>query len=233
MGGMDFDQQAFNDFILENGIVGFFEEPITLKSGRLSHFYVNWRNVTEDVFLIDRLADFIISFVRSKGLKADCFFGVPEGATKTGIIVQYKWAKMSENFGKGSHVLPMGRGKVKQHGMPKDRFFVGAPKGRVVVIEDVTTTGSSLIEWVSKLTELDAVDRVTAIALTNRMERRDDGKSVAEVLAEMNVQYHAMSNAVELLPLAFQRWKSEKKEEVGRKVEEYFKTYGLEELKLL
>lgn len=228
-----FDQEAFNEFILENGIIGFFEEPIRLKSGRLSHFYVNWRNVTEDVYMIDRLADFIISFVKSKGIDVDCFFGVPEGATKTGIIVQYKWAKMDENFGKGSHVLPMGRGKVKSHGVPKDRFFVGAPRGRVTVIEDVTTTGSSLIEWVEKLKELKSVENVVAIALTNRMEKRDDGRSVAEVLTEMDVEYYAMSNAIELLPFAFERWESEKREEVGRKVEEYFEKYGVEKLKLM
>jgi len=47
-----FNQEKFNQFILENKVVGFFEEPITLKSGRLSHWYVNWRNVAEDVFFI-------------------------------------------------------------------------------------------------------------------------------------------------------------------------------------
>ncbi len=230
---MSFDKDAFNSFILENNVIGFFEEPITLKSGRLSHFYVNWRNVTNDVYLIDKLADFIIAFVRDMGWSVDCFFGVPEGATKTGIITQYKWAKMSKNFGKGSHILPMGRGKVKAHGMPKDRFFVGAPAGNVVIIEDVTTTGSSLIECVQNLKQLEGVNIVAALALTNRMEKRDDGKSVEESLGDMGVKYFAMSDAIELLPLAFERWESEKKEEVGRKVEEYFERYGVERIDLI
>ena len=230
---MSFSQAEFNRFVIDNDVIGFFEEPITLKSGRLSHFYVNWRNVTNDVFLMDKLADFIIEFAKDKGWKVNCFFGVPEGATKTGIITQYKWAKRNANFGKGSHILPMGRGKTKAHGMPKDRFFVGAPSGNVVVIEDVTTTGSSLIEWVQNLINLDGVNVIAALALTNRMEKRDDGKTVKGVLEDMGVPFYAMSTAIELLPLAFQKWDSPKKEEVGKKVEQYFETYGVERLKLL
>ncbi len=230
---MVFNREEFNRFILENDVIGFFEEPITLKSGRISHFYVNWRNVTNDVYLIDKLADFIIQFVRDKGWNVDCFFGVPEGATKTGVIVQYKWARMSPDFGKGSHMLCMGRGKSKSHGMLKDRFFVGAPSGNVVVIEDVTTTGSSLIEWVHNLIQLEDVNVVAALALTNRMERRDDGKTVEQILDEMNIPFFGLSLATELLPLAFRRWESRKKGEVKRAVERYFEEYGIDSLKLL
>jgi hypothetical protein len=32
---MAFDQEGFNNFVLDNGVVGFFEDPITLKSGRM------------------------------------------------------------------------------------------------------------------------------------------------------------------------------------------------------
>ena len=146
-----FNQQKFNQFILENNVIGFFEEPITLKSGRLSFWYVNWRNVAQDVFLLDKLTDLVINFVEDLNLKPDCFYGVPEGATKLGILTQYKWAKKSSNFGLASHILPMGRGKPKDHGDLKDRFFVGMPRGETVILEDVTTTGSSLLETIEKL----------------------------------------------------------------------------------
>jgi orotate phosphoribosyltransferase-like protein len=36
---------------------------------------------------------------------------------------------------------------------PKDKFFVGVPKGKTIVIEDVTTTGGSLIETLNGLKE--------------------------------------------------------------------------------
>ena len=224
-----FNQEKFNQFILENKVVGFFEEPITLKSGRLSHWYVNWRNVAEDVFLSDKLSDYVMAFVEDSGLQPDCFYGVPEGATKLGIITQYKWAKNSPNYDLGSHILPMGRGKPKDHGEPKDRFFLGQPKGKTVILEDVTTTGSSLLETIDNLTQA-KIQIIAAIGLTNRMELRDDGKSVKEAVEAKGVPYLQMSNALKLLPLAYEKLKPG--EEIAKKVEEEFQEYGVEKLKL-
>ena len=225
-----FNQQKFNQFILENKIVGFFEELVTLKSGRPSPWYANWRNAAEDPFLIDQLTDYILEFVEDSGLEPDCFYGVPEGATKIGVIAQYKWAINSPNYGPGSHVLAMGRGKPKDHGEPKDRFFVGQPKGKVIILEDATTTGSSLLETIDNLTEAKC-QVIAAVVLTNRMELRDDGKSVKEAVEAKGVPYLQMSNAFELLPLAYQEFNPS--QEVAKKTEEYFQKYGIEKLKLL
>lgn len=223
-----FDQEKFNQFILENKVVGFFKEPITLKSGRQSFWYVNWRNVAEDPFLLDQLTDYVIDFIEDLGLKPDCLYGVPEGATKLGVISQYKWAKKSPNYGPGSHILAMGRGKPKDHGEPKDRFFIGQPKGKVVILEDVTTTGSSLLETIDNLKQTE-VQIIAAISLTNRMELRDDGKSVKEAVEEKGVPYFQMSNALELLPLVYQKIKPD--QEIAKRVEEEFQEYGVEKLK--
>lgn len=226
---MAFDKQSFLDFIIENDVVGFFERPVTLKSGRQSYWYVNWRTITEDVFLSERLADYILAFAKSKNLEPDTFFGVPEGATKIGILTQYKHAKQKKDFGKGRYVLAMGRGKPKEHGEPKDRYFLGVPKGRTVVIEDVTTTGGSLMQTIEKLREA-KVDVIAAIGLTNRMERRDDGKSVEEALREQGVNYHAISEATELVPLAAK--KKNLPADIKNKVIEYFRQYGIKEVVL-
>jgi len=226
---MKFDKRAFLEFIIENGVVGFFEQPIKLKSGRISNWYVNWRTVTEDVFLSDKLADYIIAFAKTTGLEADTFFGVPEGATKIGILTQYKHAKQKKDFERGRYALAMGRGKAKEHGEPKDRYFLGMPKGRTIVIEDVTTTGGSLIETIQKLREAN-VDVAAAIGLTNRMERRDDGKTVEGALGELGVKYYAMSEATELLPLAAK--KKNPPQKIKDSVMEYFKQYGIREVVL-
>ncbi len=218
-----FSQEEFNEFILKNNIIGFFNEPVTLKSGRKSNWYVNWRKATDDVFLLERLADYIIEFTEDLGLEPDCFYGVPEGATKTGIITQYKWAKRSPDYGPGSHSLPMGRGKSKEYGLPENRHFIGKPKGKTIVIEDVTTTGGSLIETIDKLNGAD-VDVIAAFGLTNRMELRDDGLSVREAVEAKGVPYYAMSDALSLLPIAYRR--------LGDAIEEEFERYGVEKLKL-
>lgn len=234
----NFNQEEFNKFIVENGVYGFFEEPITLKSGRESHFYANWRNVVEDVYLTDKLADFVIDFAQdflplSEGeIKRGCdtFYGVPEGATKLGVITQYKWAMQSPEYSQGSHTLGMGRAKPKDHGEAKDKYFVGMPKGRVVVLEDVTTTGGSMLNTLDSLKEA-GVNVVAVISLTNRMEKRDDGLSVEEAVKQKGVKFYSMSSALEMLPMVYE--KLQPGEEIGRKVEEYYDRYGVEKLRII
>jgi len=226
---MKFDQKNFYDFVIENDVVGFWEKPIKLKSGRESNWYVNWRSVFEDAFLIDQLSDFVLSFLEKEKISFDCCYGIPEGATKLSIIVQFKFAKKSKYFSRGSHILPMGRAKPKEHGELKDKFFVGMPKGDVVVLEDVTTTGVSLLETIDSLKKV-GVNIVCAIGLTNRMELRDDGKSVEEAIAEKRIKYYALSDATVLLPKVVK--KNKPGSEIIDSVEKEFEKYGVERLKL-
>jgi len=226
---MAFDQAKFNTFIEENGVYGFFKDPITLKSGRKSHFYANWRNVVEDTYLTDKLADFLLKFAVSNNMEVDTFYGVPEGATKLGVISQYKYAKSQPNFSKGSHVLSMGRAVPKDHGAPKDKFFVGAPKGKVVVIEDVTTTGGSLINTLDGLKEA-GVNVTGVISLTNRMEKRDDGLSVKEAIEKKGAKFYMMSSALEMLPIMYK--KLSPGNEIGEAIVKEFKEFGTKEINL-
>ena len=216
----------FYKFIIDNNVIGIFKEPIKLKSNRLSPFYINWRNIAEDVFLIDILADFVISFVRYLNLQPDCFYGVPEGATKIGIITQYKWARMQKNFKLGAYKLSMGRGKPKDHGDPKDMYFLGIPKGKTLIVEDVTTTGESLVESIEKLNTFN-IEIIGTLGLTNRNEIRDDGKSVEEIVQERGIKYYTMSNAVDLLS------NLKMNKEVSRKIEDYYNKYGSIQFKSL
>ena len=216
-------KEDFYNFIIENNVIGFFKEPIRLKSGRLSNWYVNWRNVAADVYLIDKLTDFLLLYIDFLNLKPDCFYGVPEGASKLGIITQFKWAKKQNKYNPGKYTLTMGRGKQKQHGDPKDKFFLGIPIGNVIVLEDTTTTGGSLVNTIRTLKEL-KINIIATIGLTNRNELRDDGKSVDEIILEEGVEYYAMSNALELLP------KLKPDNQIKNEILEYFKKYGTREI---
>jgi len=224
-----FNQNKFNKFVLENNVVGFFDQPITLKSGRQSNWYVNWRTVVEDVFLSDKLSNYIIQFTESLGLAPDTFYGVPEGATKMGILTQYKWAKKSPNYDKGSHVLAMGRAKPKDHGAPKDKFFVGMPKGKTIILDDVTTTGMSLIETIKGLKEA-GVEIIAAFGLTNRMEKRDDGASVKEAIKTLGVDYYELSKATEILPKVCKI--KQPSDAIKESIMKEFKEVGIEKVKL-
>ena len=236
---MNFSASDFNSFIVENNVIGFFEKPITLKSGRISNWYVNWRTVAEDAFLTEQLVKFVLAFteqqINSKIIeRPDCFYGVPEGATKLGILSQYLWAKSSPNYAKGSHIIPMGRAKPKEHGAPKDKYYVGAPRGKTIVLEDVTTTGGSLIDTIDKLIEA-GVDVIAAYGLTHRMELRDDRTPVATEIAKRKsasgpVKYLPLSNALELLPLIIA--KQQPSSELQQSIIREFSEVGEKELRL-
>ena len=226
-----FDKQAFIDFMLDNGVVGFFDKPVTLKSGRRSNWYVNWRTVAGDSFLIDRLSDFLIDFVRDRGWNPDTFYGVPEGATKLGIVTTMKWAKASPDFAPGRYRLPMGRGRPKEHGDPRDRSFLTPPRGKVIVVEDVTTTGGSLMAALDSLSDTTDAQVVVAVGLTSRMELRDDGESVAAAVAGRGSKYFALCTAEEFLPEAVKRFTPGGA--IARQIEEGFAEYGEKPLKLI
>jgi len=250
-----FNRDEFYEFILSNKVIGFYTEPIRLKSGRISPWYVNWRIITNDTYLIDKLTDYIISFAKSMDLYPKCFYGVPEGATKIAIILQYKWAKQQPDFAPREYPLPMGRGKPKAHGTPQDRYFIGMPKGETVIIEDVTTTGSSLLKILCELKALD-IDVVGVISLTNREEltpipRVDDESVVCEysklyeelvgssyeyptkiekIMKKLGIKYYSLSTATILLPEACIRFKPSN--EILKSVKEYFEKYSDIEVKL-
>ena len=226
---MSFNQSEFNHFILTHHVIGFFDSPMTLKSGRQSNWYVNWRTVTNDAYLLDHLTDFILDFSQHLNLIPDTFYGVPEGASKLGVLAQHKWAKSSESYKTGSHTISMGRSAPKKHGDPKDRYFIGAPQGQTLIIEDVTTTGGSLITTIESL-HAHNISILGAIGLTNRMEKRDDGLSVEDALSSLNVPYYAMSQATDILPKLLQS--NEVSADIQVAVENEFKEFGVEALNL-
>ena len=224
----EFNQEEYNKFLIENNVIGFFEEPVTLKSGRISNWYANCRYLLDKVGVIDKITDFVLAFSDDKGISADYFYGVPEGATKLAVILNYKKGKLDNNE---NQALVIGRGKPKEHGDPKDKYFIGPVKERdkVIVMEDVTTTGGSLLDTIKHLQESN-IEIVAAIGLVNRMEKRDDGKSVEKVINELNVSYFALGNSIDLLPMA--RDISKPSDSVLGEVEKYFDQYGIEPLKL-
>ena len=176
------------------------------------------------------MANYVIAFAKDNGLEVDTFYGVPEGATKLGVVSQYLFAKQKEDYAKGSAVLAMGRAKPKDHGAAKDKFFVGMPQGKTIVLEDVTTTGGSLITTLQSLKEA-GVEVSGVISLTNRMEKRDDGTSVKEAIESMGIKFYNMSSAIDLLPIMYETLSPG--EEVGVEIEKEFDEFGVEKIKLI
>ena len=221
-----FNEERFSRFILEQNVIGF-GKPKRLSSGKTSHWYVNWRRITDDAFLTEKLIDFIIDLVCDLDFKPSSFYGVPEGATKLGALTTFEWAKRSPNYGIGSHVLSMGRKEPKRHGDEPDRYFIGIPRGKTIVLEDVTTTGESLLKKGLSYVKDHASNAqlIATLTLTTRMTPLQKDEFSTKVLEDYGIQAYAMSDALQLLPEAYQRQKPG--EHIGALVEEELAQEGV------
>ena len=225
---MAFDQSALNRFIIDNDVVGFFPEGRKLKSGRLSYWYANCRNLGATAGRIDRTATFLVEFLQARAIDCDYVYGVPAGVTGLATVVNYKRGMA----GNPDHPVVIGREKPKQHGDPRDRYFIGPVNrgDRVAVLEDVTTTGGSMLDALDTLGEA-GVEVVAVVSIVDRMEIRDDGRSVSECVRQKGSTYHSMTDAGQLIPLAVERHRPDR--ELLLRFQQAYNQYAIEKIALV
>jgi len=229
--GHKFDQKEFNDYIVDRSIIGFPENPIRLSSGRMSPYYIDWKFIMGDAYSMKNLVTYVTSFAKSKDLGPRGFIGVKEGGSPLGLSATAAWAEAQDDYSKSRYPLIMERGTPKEgHGDPKYKNFVGGnPRGDYVIIEDVTTTGDSAMKQINSVKEAGG-NVLALISLTDRLERRDDGRSTEDFFKENGIKYYPMSNSFDLIQKAY---KNRQDGPVFKdRVEEYFNTYGVRKLNL-
>ena len=156
----------------EEGII--VKGDIVLKSGEKSDYYCNFRKLLTNPDLMDTMANSIIEIIRNRNLEFDAICGVLTGAVPIASIVSNKL--------KCKQILV--RDKVKDYGM-KNLIDGDLEEGStVLVIEDVITTGGSVLEVVNKL--MNAKYKVeTIVCLLDRGSK--NRKSVpCEVISVVN-----------------------------------------------
>ena len=162
---------------------------ITLASGRKSDFYFNLKPTMCDPEGAALLAELTYEALKDDGL--DYVGGLEMGAVPlAGAIAQLSWIK--------GHPIAafFVRKKPKEHGA---RLAVeGLAKGeslqgkRIVIVEDVTTTGGSALKAVEAVR-----DAGGHIALVFTMVDRDEG--AAETFAEAGIPFRSLYKAGEFL----------------------------------
>ncbi|MFC4296667.1 orotate phosphoribosyltransferase [Castellaniella hirudinis] len=157
--------QAFVRFALEQGVLRFGE--FKTKSGRLSPYFFN-AGLFNDGACVGRLGQFYAQALADSGLDFDMLFGpaykgIPL-ATTTAIA-------LSNHPARADRPVPFAfnRKEAKDHG--EGGTLVGAPlQGRVVIIDDVITAGTSVRESVALIRAAGAQPAAVLIAM-DRMER--------------------------------------------------------------
>ncbi len=161
-------KEEFIKFMADSGVLTFGE--FTLKSGRKAPYFINTGNYKTGAQLA-RLGEFYAQCIEENGVEADVFFG----PAYKGIPLSVSAAVAYYNkFGKDVAYC-FDRKEVKDHG--EGGMFVGrklADGDKVVIIEDVMTSGKALREVMPKLTGAADV-KVTGMVITvDRMEKALD-----------------------------------------------------------
>ena len=110
-----FNKEEFDQFILENKVVGIKVEPFKLKSGRLSYWYANCRVLSDTYSLLNKTSQFIVERIKELDLDFDYIYGTPDGATKLGMMVNILLGKDNQDL-----KMVVGRKQPKEYGDPKD-----------------------------------------------------------------------------------------------------------------
>jgi len=162
---------------------------ITLASGRKSDFYFNLKPTMLDPEGAALLAELTFESIKEDNL--DYIGGLEMGAVPlAGAIAQLSWIKV--------HPIPafFVRKKPKEHGA---RLAIeGLAKGetlsgkRVVIVEDVTTTGGSALKAVEAVREAGA-----EVAFVLTMVDREEGAT--EAFAQAGLPFRSLYRASEFL----------------------------------
>ncbi len=172
-------QREFIDFMMEAGVLTFGD--FVTKSGRNTPFFINTGNYRTGSQL-ERLGLFYAKAIKEAyGLDFDVLFGpaykgIPLSVcTSTALYRKY-----------GANVrYCSNRKEAKDHG--DKGVLLGGPvndKDKVVIIEDVTTAGTSIRETVPILKARANVEITGLIISVDRMERGTGDKSALDEISE-------------------------------------------------
>lgn len=211
----------FIKFMVDSGVLTFGE--FTLKSGRLSPYFMNSGNYKTGAQLA-RLGEFYAECIHDNGIEFDTLFGpaykgIPLAVStavalysKFGIDVNYCFdRKEAKDHGEGGLIV----GKQLTDGE------------RVVIIEDVMTSGKALREVMPKLKAEANVIPTAMVIQADRMEKglNSDKSAVQEVSGEFGIKIYSIVNMNDIIEAIEQEVVPGK--EYLEKMIEYRKVYGV------
>jgi orotate phosphoribosyltransferase len=170
-------RQEFIAFSVETGVLKFGE--FTTKAGRLSPYFFN-AGLFHDGATLGQLAQFYAQTLLDSGVEFDMLFGPAyKGitlASATAVALAAKGRNTSYAYN---------RKEAKDHG--EGGTIVGAAlKGKVVIVDDVISAGTSVRESVTMIRAAGAEPAAVLIAL-DRMERSGKDGALSENSAVQEV----------------------------------------------
>jgi len=209
-------QQEFLDFAIEVGVLRFGE--FTLKSGRISPYFFNSGLFDTGVSLA-RLGRYYAQAIISSDIEFEMIYG----PAYKGIPLAASLAiALADQHGRNVPYC-FNRKEAKDHG--EGGMTVGAPlKGRVLIIDDVISAGTSVRESVNIIQAAGATPAGVVIAL----DRQERGQGATSAIQEVEKDYGLhVASIVRLQELAeFLNEKGNQTEPL-KAIESYREQYGI------
>ena len=177
-------QREFLDFALKVGVLRFGQ--FTLKSGRISPYFFNAGLFNTGASLA-RLGRYYAQAIVDSGIPFDVLYGpaykgIPLAAVTAAALYDQHGLDLPYAFN---------RKEVKDHG--EGGVIVGHPlEGRVMIIDDVISAGTSVRESVEIIKGLDAIPAGVVIAL----DRQERGKGERSAIQEVERDYGMPVSAI-------------------------------------
>ncbi len=221
-------KQEFIEFMVESKVLKFGD--FTLKSGRKSPFFMNAGAYVTGSQL-KRLGEYYAKAIHNTyGDDFDVLFGPAYKGIPISVVTAVAY---SELYGKEVRYCS-DRKEEKDHGADKGSFL-GSPLkdgDRVIMIEDVTTSGKSMEETVPKVRGAANVEIVGLMVSLNRMEKGQGG--VKGALDEVRETYGFPTNAIvsmaDVIEVLYNKpCKGEIviDDKLKAAIDEYYKQYGV------
>lgn len=178
---LDFVRFALNEGVLRFG-------SFKVKSGRISPYFFN-AGLFNSGGSVGKLAGFYAQALLDSGVAFDMLFGPAYRASRWPRPPPSRWPAIPRCRAAATCRLPTTAREAKDHG--EGGTLVGAPlKGKVVIIDDVITAGTSVRESVEIIRSAGAEPAAVLIAM-DRMERAgaDDALSAHSAVQDVAKTY--------------------------------------------
>ena len=220
-------KQEFIEFMVESQVLKFGD--FTLKSGRKSPFFMNAGGYVTGSQL-KKLGEYYAKAIHNKyGDDFDVLFGPAYKGIPLAVVTAMAY---SELYGKEIRYCS-DRKEEKDHGADKGSFLGSKLQDgdRVVMIEDVTTSGKSMEETVPKVKGAADVTIVGLMVSLNRCERGKGDKSALEEVKELygfeTDAIVSMNEVVEYLYNKECQGKVLIDDEMKKAIDDYYALYGV------
>mgnify|MGYP001016113337 FL=1 len=223
---MESYKQEFIEFMVESNVLKFGD--FTLKSGRKSPFFMNAGAYVTGTQL-KKLGEYYAKAIHDNfGLDFDVLFGpaykgIPLSVATTMAI--------SDLYGKDIRYCS-NRKEVKDHGDTGILLGSKIKDGdRVMIIEDVTTSGKSMEETVPKVRGAANVEIVGLMVSLNRMEKGLGGKvsALEEIKEKYGFDAHAIVTMQDVIDHLYNKpYKGQVyiDDTLKKAIDEYYAVYG-------